>query len=384
MLSSSLPMGQCHFVIDTVFSGRSWGGFRVTENLSLDEVKVLARTMTIKTMLAGIPMGGAKGGVSVSGMQYDRGELLRLVSKTVGPYLKGHRYFVGTDLGFTESDANCLYECSGSKMKVFSGKMGVGEACATGIAASVEYLQSNDICRFQKRTIALEGFGRIGSSTAQLLSSKGFCIVAISNLAGTLYDARGLDIGELVSIKSGTPEAILSTYSKDHHSAVVLPREALLSIESEILIPGARALVIDEKEAEQVKARVVCPVSNAPVTLLGEEKLAKRGIVSVPDIVSNSGGLIASFAQHLGANTTQTRTIISDIITHNLDYLFTNLPVKEVPKKIAAAAALERLEKIKKSERIGMLKFLSPWIRTLGLHALLYGFKEYLGLKMGG
>jgi glutamate dehydrogenase/leucine dehydrogenase len=365
-------------------SGRSWGGFRVVENLSLNEVKVLARTMTTKTMLAGIPMGGAKGGVSVSGMQYDRGELLRFVSKTVGPYLKRRRYFVGTDIGFTESDANCLYEYSDSKMKIFSGNITVGEACAIGIAASLEYLQSNDICRFQKRTVALEGFGRIGSSTAQLLSSQGFCIVAISNLAGTLYDEGGLSIEELVSIKSGTPESILSTYSKNHDSTIVLPRGAVFSLDSEILIPGARALVIDEKEAEQVKARVVCPISNAPLTLLGEEKLARRGIVSVPDVISNSGGLIASFAQHLGANTTQTRTIICDVITRNLDYLFANLPVKGVPKKIAAAAALERLEKIKKSERIGMLKFLSPWIRTLGLHALLYGFKEYLGLKMGG
>jgi glutamate dehydrogenase (NAD(P)+) len=384
VLSFSLPMAQCYFVIDTAISGRSWGGFRVTENLTLAEIEVLARTMTIKTMLAGIPIGGAKGGVSLRAKKYDRDDLMRRVALAIGPYLRQRRYFMGTDLGFTESDADYLYECSGSRLRLFAGRIRVGEACAEGILASLEYLQHNDICGFDERTVALEGFGRIGSATAQLLSSEGFRIVAISNLAGTLYDPRGLNVEELLSIRSGTPEAILSAYSRNHKSVIVLPKEALYSIETEILIPGARTLVIDDEEAEQVKAKIVCPISNAPVTSQGERKLASRGIVSVPDVISNSGGLIASFAQHLGANTVQTKAIISNIIAQNLDHVFAGLTDREVPKRLAVAIAQERFEKMEKAEKIEMLRFLSPWIRTLGSNALLFGFKEYLSLRMGG
>ena len=377
-------MGRCHLVLDTAVSGRSWGGFRVTENLSLDEVRVLARTMTVKTILAGIPMGGAKGGISLSTSEYDKEEMLRLAADIVGPYLRRHSYFLGTDLGFTESDANSVYKYAGSDQRLFSGRITVGEACAVGIAASLEYVQRNGLCRLQRRTVALEGFGRIGSSTAKLLSSEGYNIVAVSNLAGTLSDPHGLNVDELSSIPAETPQSILSTYSRNHPTAVVLPREQLAIVESDILIPGARALVVDEGVAGQVKAKIVCPISNAPITVGGEHTLAERGIVSIPDIISNAGGLIGSFAQHLGAGPAQTRRIISDITMHNLDSVFGNLPSHEVPKKVAVATAMQRLSEFRKSERIGMVHFLSPWIRNLGLNALLYGFKEYLGLNFGG
>ena len=370
-------------VIDTVISGRSWGGFRVAESLSLDEVKVLARTMTIKTMLAGIPIGGAKGGVSISTTNYDREEMLRLTSDIVGPYVKQRSYFLGTDLGFSEADAEVLYRYAGSKQKLFSGNLTVGEACATGILASLEYLQNKGICRFGK-TVAIEGFGRIGAPTAMLLSLHGYRIVAISNIAGTLTDASGLDVTELVDIAATSSDNPVASYPESHPSATVLPKEALPHVESDILIPGARALMLDGNLARQVKAKVICPISNAPVTADGEEVLAGLGRTSVPDVISNTGGLIASFAQHLGANIPQTKAIIYEIISRNLDSVFTNLKDGEIPKTVAAAIALERFREIQRSEKIGVLKFISPWVRTLGLTALLSGLKEYFGLKIGG
>jgi glutamate dehydrogenase (NAD(P)+) len=337
--------------------------------------------MTIKTMLAGIPMGGAKAGVSISVGGYDREELVRLVCNTVGPYIKRRSYFPGTDMGFSEADVDLLYRCAGSKLKFFSGGITVGEACATGIAACLGYMSRGGLCRFQEKTVAIEGFGRIGVPTAKLLSSEGFRIVAISNLAGTLYDPEGLDMAQLFSIPPVSPASIISAYSKTHRSATVLPREAVYYLDSEILIPGARALIIDEEVARKIKSKVLCPISNAPVTVNGEEMLARLERVSVPDIVSNAGGLIASFAQHLGADASQTRAIILEIITHNLDSVFNDLQKGEVPKKIAAAIALKRLREIEKSERIGTLKFLSPWIRTLGLNAISSAFKEYFSMK---
>jgi glutamate dehydrogenase (NAD(P)+) len=335
-------------------------------------------------MLAGIPIGGAKGAVSLSTSQYDRDEMLQVTSALIGPYVKQRKYFLGTDLGFSESDVDFLYRSAGSKLKIFSGGLAVGEACATGIASSLDYLQQNGICCFQARTVALEGFGRIGAPTAELLSAEGYRIVAVSNLVGTLHDPSGLNVSELRSTPSTSPDDILFAYAKNHPNSAMLPRDALAHIEAEILIPGARALVINGAVARQIKAKVVCPISNAPVTTDGEEALVGAGKISMPDIITNAGGLIASFAQHLGADISRTKKIISQITSRNLDAIFPRLHRNEVPKKMATAIALNRLRELNKSEKISTLRFLSPWIQALGLSAVLYGFKEYIDLKAGG
>jgi glutamate dehydrogenase (NAD(P)+) len=340
--------------------------------------------MTLKTILAGIPIGGAKGGVSLSTSQYDREEMLQLMSRVVGPYIKQRRYYLGTDLGFTESDAESVYRSVGSKRRLFSGSLTVGEACANGILTSLDYVQRNGIRRLGAKTVALEGFGRIGMPTARLLSDEGYRIVAISNLAGTLYDPVRLNVPELLSIPSTSPQDLLVVYSKNHPNAAVLPRQALTRVKSEILIPGARAFAIDAAEASQINAKLICPIANAPVTADGEKVLAKSDITSLPDIITNAGGMIASIAQHLGADVPQTKKTIHEIISHNLDSVFDDFLKGEVPKEKAAAIARLRLNEIQDSEKTAALKLMSPWIRTLGLRAVFYGFKEYLGLKFGG
>ena len=136
--------------------------------------------------------------------------------------------------------------------------------------------------------------------------------------------------------------------------------------------------------ARQIQAKVLCPISNAPVTTDGEEMLVRLGKISMPDIITNTGGVIASFAQHLGADVSQAKRIIREIISRNLDSVFLDLIDEEIPKKRASAIALSRLNEIQKSEKISTLRFLSPWIQALGLSALLYGFRTYLGLKVGG
>jgi glutamate dehydrogenase/leucine dehydrogenase len=149
-----------------------------------------------------------------------------------------------------------------------------------------------------------------------------------------------------------------------------------------VLIPGARTFVVTDEGATNIKAKVVCPISNSPVTLQAEEILAARGIVSIPDVISNSGGVIASFAQHLGANIQQTTSIIAAIITQNLDSVFANLQETEIPKKIAASIATRRINRLKESEHIEGCRFLTPWIRTLGTKSIIHGIKEYLDLKL--
>ena len=382
VLSSNLPTGRCHFVMDTTILGRSWGGFRVANDLSLTEVMMLARTMTIKTILAGIPIGGAKAGIALTTKNYDRESMLRQVSGVIGRYVKNRSYIPGTDIGFTETDVNSLYEFANCRARFFEGKITVGEACARGISQCLKYVAENVTRRAGDRTVALEGFGRIGVPTAKLLSLVAFRIVAVSDITGTLYDPAGIDVTDLATTRSLSPEDFLSRYAKTHVSASLLPREALFSIESDVLIPGARTLSIDEKVAGEVKANIVCPISNAPITLEGEGMLARRGIISVPDVISNAGGVIASFAQHLGADRARTERTITEVITRNLRSVFLNLPSGEVPKKVAIALATNRLRKFERCEQISALSFLSPWIKAVGYNAMLTGFKQYVESKV--
>jgi glutamate dehydrogenase/leucine dehydrogenase len=338
--------------------------------------------MTIKTVLAGIPIGGSKGGMATDTRNHLRDELLRQIANVIGSHIKNRSYIPGTDIGFTETDVNALYRFSNSKSAHFQGEIPVGEACAIGIAESLEYIAKNAVGRVRNRTVALEGFGRIGAPTARLLASRGFSVVAVSDITGTLYDPSGLDVNELSDTREIFPEDYLIRYSNAHSASSLLASKALYTVDAEILIPGARALTIHSNIADQIKAKVVCPISNGPLTLNAEAVLARRGIVSIPDVISNAGGIIASFAQHLGADSARTEKAISDIITHNLESVLLNLPRGEIPKKVAVTKAMDRLERFKRHETSSALEFLLPWVKSLGINAIFSGIKQYVALKV--
>lgn len=376
------PIGNGFFVVDRTILGRSWGGVRVAPDMTLEEIRVLARTMTVKNLLAGIPIGGAKVGVRSSGAAHERDRLIEIVSQLVGPSIKSRTYFPGTDIGFTEDDANEVYARAHSRHRLFSGSIRVGEACAEGILTCLEYVEGMTHDKLGDRTVALEGFGRIGAPTAKLLFSRGFRIIAVSNLAGTLFDVHGLNIDDLDNNSRSSPEEFISTYVRAHGSATRLERDAINTLESSVLIPGARTLTIDATVAEKVKAKVICPISNAPITGPAERLLALRGVLSIPDVISNSGGMVASFAQHLGADEAQTRAIISERITQNLESVLTDPESGEPPKVRACRIASERLEELNRFGKMSVMMSLSPWIRAIGLRAVVHGLKEYFSITV--
>ena len=133
--------GAGYFVIDRSILGRSWGGLRIAADLTLAEVKILARTMTMKSVLAGVPIGGAKGGIRLQTKTIEREKLLNLASRLIGGHIRKQSYFLGTDIGFKEKDANRVYELAGSKRRLFSGKLSPGTCCAHSILASIEFVK---------------------------------------------------------------------------------------------------------------------------------------------------------------------------------------------------------------------------------------------------
>jgi glutamate dehydrogenase/leucine dehydrogenase len=234
--------------------------------------------------------------------------------------------------------------------------------------------------KIQGETIALEGFGAMGIPTAKLLTSKGYRIIAVSNIEGTLEDDTRLEIEELAERAAKSESGIFSRYASAHPTATFRPRDSINHKECDILIPGARVFSINERTAPFVKSKVICPISNSPVSAAAEETLARRGIISVPDVISNSGAIIGSFAQQLGANEVQTENIIADIIDSNLKRALEPVAGR-IPKLLAIDLAVERMKSLKRSERITALRWLSPWLRELGKGTILMAMKEYLSLK---
>ena len=371
--------GVGYFVIDRSILGRSWGGFRIAADLSLAEVKILARTMTVKNVLAGVPIGGAKGGIRLQTKTIEREKLLNLASRLIGGHIRKQSYFLGTDIGFKENDANRVYELAGSKRRLFSGKLSPGACCAHSILASIEFVKRMNP-GLKGETVALEGFGAIAIPTAKLLTSKGYRIVAVSNIEGTLYDQTGLNIEQLAGKAPNSQDNFLLCYASVHSSATFRPGESINFTKCDILIPGARVFSINEEISTQVKSEVVCPLANSPVTAAGEQTLAKRGIISVPDVISSSGALIGSFAQQLGADETQTKQIIADIVNSNLKNVFESDSGRN-PKLLALDTAMQRIKSLEQSERIIALQWLTPWLREFGMSSILRALKQYLSLK---
>jgi glutamate dehydrogenase/leucine dehydrogenase len=368
-----------YFVMDRSILGRSWGGFRIATDLSLPEVKILARSMTMKSVLAGVPIGGAKGGIRPLTKTIDNEMLLGLATRLIGRHIRKQSYFLGTDIGFNQKDANRVYELAGSRRRVFSGGLSPGACCARSILASIEYVRQLR-SHVETETVALEGFGAMAVPTAKLLTSKGYRIVAISNIEGTLEDPAKLNVEELAELTANSQNDFLSRYASIHPSATFRPDDSINFTNCDILIPGARVFSINERIALWVKAKLVCPIANSPVTALGEQALAKKGILSIPDVISNSGAAIGSFAQHLGADETQTKRIIVDITNSNMKNIFESVSGRP-PKILALDIAAQRIQSLKQSEKVTALRWLSPWVREFGVRSILRGIKEYLSLK---
>jgi glutamate dehydrogenase/leucine dehydrogenase len=372
--------GVGYFVIDRSILGRSWGGLRTATDLSLAEVKILARTMTMKSVLAGVPIGGAKGGICPQTSTIDSERLVGLASRLIGRHVRRQSYFLGTDIGFTQENANRVYELAGSRRRIFSGKLSPGACCACSVLASIEFVKHMNP-KVEAGTVALEGFGAMAVPTAKLLTSKGYKIVAVSNIEGTLEDPARVNVDELAKMATNSHNSFLSRYAAVHPSATFRSDDSINFKACDILIPGARVFSINERTAPLVKSKVVCPISNSPVSAAAEETLAKRGIISVPDVISNSGAIIGSFAQQLGANQAQTECIITDIVNSNLKRVFE--PVSgRIPKLLAINIAVQQMKSLEKSEKITALRWLSPWLREFGLKSILMAMREYLSLKV--
>jgi glutamate dehydrogenase (NAD(P)+) len=285
--------------------GPAKGGIRYHPGVNLDEVKALAMWMTWKCAVANLPYGGAKGGVTVDPRSLSLAELESLtrryateISIVVGPEKDIPAPDMGTDARvmawFMDTySMNVGHSVPGvvtGKPIALGGTRGRVEATGRGIlyatqaAAEVQNLDLHDA------TVAVQGFGNVGSVAARLLSEAGCRLVAVSDISGGLYDPRGLDPQYLESLR--TSGSFLTSADAAHQH---LTNDELLELPVDVLVPAAMENQITARNARQIRAHLIVEGANGPVTPEADRILAEKGVFLIPDVLANSGGVIVSY-----------------------------------------------------------------------------------------
>jgi glutamate dehydrogenase (NADP+) len=293
--------------------GPGKGGLRYHPRVNLEEVKALAFWMTCKCAVMDLPYGGAKGGIAVDPKKLSMLEverlsrgLIRRIADFIGP---------GTDIPAPDVYTNerimgwMMDEYSQVVRKrtpaVITGKPVAlggsrGRSGATGRGGYICIRELAQVRDWQPRhtTVAVQGFGNAGQEVARLLHEAGYRVVAVSDSGGGIYHEDGLDIPNLIAAKNRHRklEALYCEASVcDAAPARKISNEELLELDVDVLIPAALEDVLTEKNAEQVRAKVVLELANGPTTMEADAILEKRGVTVIPDILANAGGVTVSY-----------------------------------------------------------------------------------------
>ncbi|HVX38983.1 MAG TPA: Glu/Leu/Phe/Val dehydrogenase [Gemmatimonadaceae bacterium] len=293
-----------HRVLYNTSRGPAKGGIRFDMNVSIEEVKALAAWMTWKCAVVNLPFGGAKGGVVCDPLKMSAGELERLTRR----YTAGIIATLGPDSDVPAPDVNTNERVMAWVMDTYSMRMGhtvtavvtgkpiemggsLGRREATGRGCMIvtkEALKHLGMPT-QGTTVAVQGFGNVGSVAAQLLSREGCKIVAISDRTGGYYNKNGIDID--AAIKHVQRVRSLEGFAGGDQ----ITNEELLEAPVDVLVPAALENVITSKNAGKIKAKVICEGANGPTSAGADSILDEKGIFVIPDILANAGGVTVSY-----------------------------------------------------------------------------------------
>ena len=285
--------------------GPSKGGIRYHHDVNLGEVAALAMWMTWKTALAGLPFGGAKGGIKVHAAHLSQNELERLTRRyaaEIFPLIGPDKDIPAPDIGTNAQIMSWLMDTysqqvgyavpgvvTGKPLSI-GGSLGREEATGRGVVdVTLEALKHLKI-DLTDTTVAVQGFGNVGAHTAQIFSQIGAKVVAISDHKGGIYNPKGLDISEIIrSHKEQGQDVHTMKFGES------LTNEELLGVDCTVLIPAAVAEQITIKNADRLRCRIVSEAANGPTTIEADQILEEKGIFTIPDILANSGGVIVSY-----------------------------------------------------------------------------------------
>jgi glutamate dehydrogenase (NAD(P)+) len=336
-------------VIDNTSTGPGKGGIRFAESVTPIEVFKLARTMTWKCASAGLPFGGAKGGIIANPGKVNQVEWIKSFAKMIKPYCPS-QYIAATDVGTTELD-----------MAVFAHEIGDMRACTgkpqelggiphelgtTGYGVSVALRTTIDFLKESKRKgvkpsrpyidltnsldtknndikVVIQGFGNVGSFTAKFLNDLNIKVIGVSDVSGFVFDDNGLDIPQLMSDMKDKSKLsdLLNNQQQQQHLYNILDKDEIFNVDSDVFIPAALTGVINDTTASKLlehNVKIIVEGANIPTTPSADQYLVNNNILIIPDFLANSGGVIGSFVEYQGRTEKEAFDLIEYKITNNV------------------------------------------------------------------
>lgn len=341
------------------------GGIRYHEGVNIDEVKALAAWMSFKCAVVGIPYGGAKGGIKVDPSTLSKGELERLTRRYTAmilPIIGPEKDVPAPDVGTNAQVMDWIMDTysmmngytihgvvTGKDLEV-GGSLGRTEATGRGVMIiTMEVLDKFKLAP-EDVSIAVQGFGNVGSVAAKLLYEKGCKIVAVSDVTGGIRSEEGLNIpAVLAHAKAGKPLKDYVEEGVEH-----IDNYQLLTTKCDILIPAALENQITEEVAENLNCRLVIEAANGPTAAEADAVLERRGIYLLPDILTNAGGVVVSYCewvqnlQSLTWDENEVNALLFKVMTRALEDVYHKARDYNISYRLAAyAVAVERICKAK-------------------------------------
>jgi len=305
MDDGSIKTFEGYRVIHSNILGPSKGGVRFDMDVNIDEVKALAAWMTWKCAVVDIPYGGAKGGITCNPRAMSAGEIERLTrsyTQAMFDVFGKDRDIPAPDMGtgpremawmmdqYSRGQGMTVNAVVTGKPLVLGGSLGREEATGRGVMisamAAMEKLKINP---FQAKC-AIQGFGNVGSWAASLLQERGVKVVGISDLTGAYYNESGIDIQAAIQYRNEN-----NGHLEGFAGAEKIPTDDLLTLEVDVLVPAAIEDVITIKNADKIKAKLIVEGANGPTSSRADALLNDKGIMAVPDILANAGGVTVSY-----------------------------------------------------------------------------------------
>jgi glutamate dehydrogenase (NAD(P)+) len=339
--------------------GPAKGGIRYHPGVTLDEVTALAAWMTWKCAVAQLPFGGGKGGVICDPTRMSRRELEALTRRYTAEIIDA----IGPDKDVPAPDVNTNEQIMAWFSDTYSmhvghtstavvtgkpvemgGSLGRREATGRGCMIVAKEAMQHLGMPVKGTRVAIQGFGNVGSVSADLMQKAGFTIIAVSDVKGGVYDPKGLDVADLLAWRAK------NRYLEGYPKAQAVTNEELLELECDVLVPAALENVITAANAERIRAKVIIEGANGPTAANADAILDRKGVFVVPDILANAGGVTVSYfewVQDRGGYFWDEETVnkrLTQIMVHSFQDVLTTAKKYDVNMRIAAyTLAIDRV-----------------------------------------
>ncbi|NIP99145.1 MAG: Glu/Leu/Phe/Val dehydrogenase [Nitrospinaceae bacterium] len=326
-------------VIDNLSLGPAIGGCRMAPDVSTREVFRLARAMTLKNALARLPHGGAKSALLADPARPDKERLIRMFARSIRNLTE---YIPGPDMGTDETSMAYMHDeiQRAVGLPKALGGLPLDELGMTGygVAIAADVASERLGIPLTGARVVIQGFGNVGRAAAKFLIERKAAVIAASDSQGAVVNREGLDVPALIEAKFSGKSV------SDSGLGEVISQDELLALESDIFIPAARPDVFNEANQHRLRTRLVLEGANIPITHEAARLLHERGIVVIPDVIANSGGVICAASEYQGMTEAATFDRVKQTVQENTRELLSRVKEeKRPPHDMALLMARERI-----------------------------------------